>query len=1296
MKKISRIITGSLASMFMFIGLSQAQEPATVNVVQGKKAKLTMLTQLKGFAETLLSRNERYVYGGISGATSVGYIYEIATGKALLVEDGAVKDAIDFENYVTDKYVVRDGKKLEMSIPEGFEFEDVNADYTVFRMFGYIGANYANIFVDATGVVIDTLTPHWPGMLESGYGSMGLGMNDDASVVAGRSSAPFAFSNFSPVFWDRQTGKSYFVGSESSPELADGTLYGTNKDGSVIVGDIGQIAHVIQYDRTNGTFTKTAINPSIGHTISYAFSVSENNIVLGADQPESIDVYGRVPFLYFMETGVKVTLNDYLVNLYGLDGQAATPLMSFSGFSDSSRIITGYSYEGGAWLPVLIELEKEQIHPLVRNLKASQLRETQTVRVEWTIPMEGQYTLSGYDVYCDSIKINTELLPVGTTSFDHFNAPAGIHYYQVKAVYTDNMESDYPEPVKLFVIETGGCLPIQEMSSSITYNRLVEISWGLPSSNMEQKSSLRSVLPEQVPLDARLLHEGKGSVERTAEAKVSSDQVLLEYVDIMNTNAVYSSAVARVGEYFYVGQFISNKLSIYDVHFGKLLTEVDLANVPGIYDMSYHNGKLYTVSNDQYVRILDIDPDNPLNVTLSNQFKTKEQKLVHITYVDQANGQLLLGGYTELYLYGLNPIDEDDLAGDVSRFDLDGMIVSGSAYHNGLLYLADQGGKGLCEVKVFDWESGELLHNEDLTNLASVQQVAAGGDIAVSGMSVSTLSDSTRVLDIILQPLYDFKHILTMEIESSPNTVGYNLYRNGEKIVSLLPSRHYVDTLDDAGTYTYTVEYVSTRCSSNSSSVGVSQTVQIFDKGICYGPSELDVYESNRQSVLSWDLPEENTTGSLLVGFNVYRDGNLLSEELLDQRYIDDQVEKGEHVYVVEAFYDNSCLAADTVEIEITHEGTAQAPSLIKVTSSESDNNTWSVSASWDLPYFEEPMALGYCNLPYSSLDLSDVDRTYALIGWDTAGMKLFDDLYLVGMEFIIGDEVKTLNGIVFVDNQLVHNEVMTDRIRVGEWNTMMFNQVYPMKQQMEIALGYAISFDPETATSGHIVFDLGPGKRGYSDIISPDGGTWYYLADNNIDANLCINALVVRKRDLEKAAMMENPQQYLASRVVSLDKLPMTQSQPIANAHRSTSESYTLKGFNVYRDDVKINDTLLTTFSYEDLNVAPGEYGYSVSAVYQEDEVISEPQYIYLEALTNEGSTLQQGIGVYPNPVVDQVYIVGEYVSMDVYAASGNKVMSYGDAGTQISMRTLTSGVYFLHFHMVDGQVKVVKIIKK
>lgn len=1296
MKKIIRMFTGGLVSLMMFTGLTQAQDMATVNVVQGKKAKMTMISQLKGFGEVLLSRNEKYAFGGISGETSIGYIYEISSGKLLMVEDGAVKDVIDFNNYLTDKYIVRDGKKVDMVLPETFEFEDVNTDYTVFRLFGYIGANYSNIFMDADGKVIDTLEPHWPGMLESGYGSMGLGMNDDASVVAGRSSAPFAFSNFSPVFWDRQTGKSYFVGEESSPELADGTLYGVNKDGSIIVGDIGQIAHVIHYDRANGTFTKTPINPSIGHTISYAFSVSEDNIVLGVDQPESTDVYGRVPFLYFIETGEKVTLNDYLLNLYGLDAEASTPLMSFIGFSDSSRIITGYSYEDAAWLPVVIELEKDQIHPLVRDLKATQLRETQTVRVEWTAPMKGQYTLKGYDVYCDSVKINTEMLSVGTTSFDHFNAPSGIHHYQVKAVYTDNIESDYPEPVKIFVIEVGGCLPIQEMTSSVTYNRFVRINWGLPSSDMDQKSSLRNGFAIQLPSDARLLHQGGQTTTRSASAATSTDEVLLEYVDVMNTKAAYPSAVARVGNYFYVGQFMSNKLAIYDVHFGKLVTEVDLANVPGIYDMSYHDGKLYTVSNDQYVRVLDIDPDDPMNVTLSNQFKTKEQKLVHITYVDQEDGQLLLGGYFGLYLYGLNPIDEDDLAGDVSRFDLEGMVISGSAYHDGKLYLADQGGESLCGVKVFDWESGELLRNEDLAELSSVQQVAAGGDIAVSGMSVSTLSDSTRVLDIILQPLYDFKHILTMEIESSPNTVGYNLYRNGEKIASLLPTRHYVDTIDEAGSYKYTVEYVSTQCSSNSSSIGVSQTVQIFDKGICYGPSDLKVYESNRQSILSWDIPEENTTGSLLVGFNVYRDGILLSEELLDQRFVDAQVEKGEHIYVVEAYYDNSCLASDSVEIEITHEGTAQAPSAVKVKESEGDDHTWTVTTTWDLPYFEEPMAMGYCNLPYSALDLSDADRTYALIGWDSAGMKLFDDLYLVGMEFMIGDEVKTLNGIVFIDNQLVHNEVMTDRIRVGEWNTMMFNQAYPMKQQLEIALGYAISFDPETSTTGHIVFDMGPGKRGYSDIISPDGGTWYYLADNGVDANLCINALVVRKRDLEKAAMVENPQEYLASRVVSLEKLAMTQPSPVANNHRTTSESYTLKGFNVYRDDVKVNDTLLTSFSYDDMGLTSGEYAYSVSAVYQDDEVISEPIYIYLEALANEASGSEYSMNVYPNPVIDYVNVVGEYVSLDIYSASGNKVMSYGKGNSQVSMRTLTSGVYFLHFNMGNGQVRVVKVVKK
>ncbi|MDE7101887.1 MAG: T9SS type A sorting domain-containing protein, partial [Bacteroidales bacterium] len=301
----------------------------------------------------------------------------------------------------------------------------------------------------------------------------------------------------------------------------------------------------------------------------------------------------------------------------------------------------------------------------------------------------------------------------------------------------------------------------------------------------------------------------------------------------------------------------------------------------------------------------------------------------------------------------------------------------------------------------------------------------------------------------------------------------------------------------------------------------------------------------------------------------------------------------------------------------------------------------------------------------------------YCAIGWDADDMAKFDDdLYLVGVEFMLGTtQVENIRGVVYVDDILVHVQPFDDRFAAWEWTRVYFPKSYPMKQEYEIGVGYAVSYNPEDVNSV-FVYDIGPGKPQYSDLISGNGEQFDNLARLGIDANLCINALVVRQRDIEAAASASDPQAYIAKKVMTMDavlNLSDRGTEAPAHARKATSDGIKLTGFHVYRDDERITETLLTDLEYTDANLSldKEEYEYRVSAVYEGgDEKFSDYQYVYTATLDNETEAKEAGVSVYPNPSVG---------AFNLQMAHAGTVEVYDMAGRVVLRREMTSGVHGL-----------------
>lgn len=1298
-KKISILLAGVL--MLASGVKAQTIETIQVDTIQGKAGKILMLKEFMGIGTCYLSRNGKYAFGSSGDEeSSVSFIYELATGKGMMLENCVVGGVVDFDNYVTTDSIVRNGRKIAYET-QGlvcetpiFASEDLDIIAMKTSILGAGGNVYTMVVFDGQGKIIDTMK-HVESGLTAGFGSMLWSLSADGMVGAGKSSVHGAFTNNSPAIWDREADTTIslvdFIAGKT-----DGELNYVSADGTQMAGERNEIAIYVAYNRTNQTYQIKEVLPEPGYGINYGGYVEGDNFI-GFDQIESNNVYSRKAWIYSLSKDRKIFMDEYLTQLYGLEPDPDRPVFTVLGLNREGNVISGYSYDAGTWLPFIIFLDEEQIHPVPRSVTVRQMRGTMNAEIKWQAALQGDYTVSSYRIYCDDALIGT----VNATedqnySYIHRSVEVGEHAYRMQAVYTDGKSSDSTQVIRIQVIDAATqCLPVREVNADVVYNRTVNVHWGLPSSAASKAMSAK-------------VERGQNSIMKIGASKAPGAKYVptddLDQVALLNTKLEDASSAVRIGDYYYMTGYRSNAVTIFNTLNGERVRTVEVPGLGGVYDATYHDNVFYCVSNTNRVYEMRLDADDPFKLSLGNQWSVPAGiNLNHIAYVEGENDgkdMLMLGSYNNVFFYNLNPAGpEDTVSGFAARFNLENLVISGSAYHNGRVYFAHQANMGNDPLlEVFDFETGKHLFTSDLSK--TFPDLVSAADypsyaITMSGLTKGELEDGTVVLECMTQPLVIYNHVATVEIESAPDVLGYNLYRDGKKLNGEKPlqTRHYSEEILEPGKYFYTVEFLS----NNGSSAQSTDTahVEIFSIGECDAPQRVSVVESNKMASISWDLPKE-TDG--FVGFNIYRDTVQIAKDIVDVRYIDrGPIEKGRHIYRVEAFYNNSCVASDTVGIEITFEGRPMPPAAVTVTSKEDGEETYTHTTSWELPFFEEPMAMGYCDgMPAGSVGLQGTTTLFAAVGWVSEDMGTFDDLYLVGIEYVLGVEVPEINAIVWVDDRMVYNEPVSERQSPREWVSVYLNKSFPMKQKEEIAIGYRVRL----ANEGDAVFGLDAGpcvEVGKTDLVSPDGKEWYSLTRSGADANLCINALVVRKRDLEQASKADNPQAYLEEHVMrfSSKKLNLTDMQPMAPV-KSTSESYTLKGFNVYRDNQKMNEEMLTSFSFVETGVPAGEYEYQIGAVYADREELSESVFHDNRNVANRTNDKACPVAFYPNPVQDMLNIKGEYRSLQVLDMTGRVLMDNISGVQGLSMASLNSGVYFINLTAVDGSQYTVKVVKK
>lgn len=302
--------------------------------------------------------------------------------------------------------------------------------------------------------------------------------------------------------------------------------------------------------------------------------------------------------------------------------------------------------------------------------------------------------------------------------------------------------------------------------------------------------------------------------------------------------------------------------------------------------------------------------------------------------------------------------------------------------------------------------------------------------------------------------------------------------------------------------------------------------------------------------------------------------------------------------------------------------------------------------------------------------DSDNPDDFDALSHWEPDDLLPYDEMYITEISFYpnSSSSVPSVNDYTLkvytgrdLDNLVVDQVIPSSDITFNQWNTFILTTPHQIDASTDLWFG--ANNDSGTEISGFpFGADAGPANDGKGDALYyVESGTMYYM-----------NAQWGLNRNWNMAATLER-------------SLSTTQkSTKIQKAQENNFKSLT--GYNIYRDDVKINTIVEPNPTYTDVDVADGNYNYYVTAVYTAGES-PESNIENITVIHNVGIPQVEikTLSIYPNPVKEKLFIqLEEYaddLTVQIYDQMGklvyNEEMTNSSDKIEIAVNHLADGAY-------------------
>lgn len=139
-----------------------------------------------------------------------------------------------------------------------------------------------------------------------------------------------------------------------------------------------------------------------------------------------------------------------------------------------------------------------------------------------------------------------------------------------------------------------------------------------------------------------------------------------------------------------------------------------------------------------------------------------------------------------------------------------------------------------------------------------------------------------------------------------------------------------------------------------------------------------------------------------------------------------------------------------------------------------------------------------------------------------------------------------------------------------------------------------------------------------------------------------------------------------------------------------------TVLGYNVYRDEVRMNSSMVKKLTYKDQVYEEEKYKYQVSAIYETGESpLSEAIDVVIKQ-SNINDVNDEKISIYPNPAKTRIYFSVEVSQGIIYDMCGRAVKYITQNSDFVDVSNLKRGIYTIVLKSQDNNKQIDKIIIK
>lgn len=437
----------------------------------------------------------------------------------------------------------------------------------------------------------------------------------------------------------------------------------------------------------------------------------------------------------------------------------------------------------------------------------------------------------------------------------------------------------------------------------------------------------------------------------------------------------------------------------------------------------------------------------------------------------------------------------------------------------------------------------------------------------------------------------------------------------------------------------------------------VSFKLNVTGEAACPRPQSVKAEAGDACAIISW---QKGNGSAKADSYNVYRnDRKVNASPVNSMTFTDQPLVYGEYTYKVTAVYGGKESAkSDSVKVLVKNGAQYYPP----VGVAASINGNKNVSLTWESPLFgaDQPATMTWANGKHADdIGMTDGGIFYAGVKWDAYDIAAYRSKRISSVSVQLVNPVQYIALFIQKDGEQIYKKQYKGDFKFdGSLTAIPVDEDIRILPGHEYMFGFEIKSDagvqPLGIDDSKAVLDKG-------DLLSTDGEKWFSAAISGIEGNFNIN--------------------------VDLTPTDITEEKPM--------------GYNVYRNGVKVNSSLITSQSYNDVLSATGTFAYTVTSVYKNNGESAESKPVNVEAYEIKDKTAPNAVYAdvernrnislrWDNPTKEPQMIKADITKRPVTTEDGCPEYVRSFFGPKSGMAVVTDGTYvYTSVYNEDGRIE-------